>query len=117
MTRAPAPRRAASAPPAVTEPHCPRNDDCDRDRARATAQLAAVAEAFLLEFHELKPTLHAVGEIAGKWLRFCAFLRKWFPRLWVFLPLIAGALFKGSSEATDALIQAVTLFLQSQTGA
>lgn len=96
-------------------PYCPEND-CQREQAQALTRLAATAEAALAEFDNLKPTLQAIGEIAGKWLRFCAFLRKWFPRLWVFIPLLAGMLFKGSSEATDALIQAVTAYLTMQAG-
>ena len=113
MTRTPV-RRGAAAP--VPAEHCPRNDDCQREQARALARLADVAEAAQLDFHELKPILKDIGEIAGKWLRFCAFLRKWFPKLWVFLPLLAGVLFKGGSEATDALMQAVTAWLTMQTG-
>lgn len=110
-TRAPArsPRGAAQA----AAPHCPEND-CQRDQARALTRLADVGEAMHAELLNLKPTIETLGEIAGKWLRFCAFVRKWFPRVgWWLLPIAATVLSKGSSQAVDALIQAATLALQS----
>lgn len=109
------PRRAAAPAPEL-DPACPRNDECQREQARALSRLADVAEAAHAELLMLKPTLEALGEIAGKWLRFCLFVRKWFPRLWVFLPILAGVLFRGGNEATDALIRAATAWLTLQTG-
>lgn len=116
MARTPARPAARAVAAAPAEPHCPRNDDCQREQARALARLAEVAEAFHVEFHELKPTLHAIGEIAGKWLKFCAFIRKWVPKLW-WLPLLIGPLIgKGSNEVADALFRAVTAYLTMQAG-
>lgn len=106
-----APVRRPTAEPATT---CPRNDDCQREQARALARLADVAEAFHLEFHEIKPLIQNLGEIAGKWLRFCLFVRKWFPRVgWWLLPIAVTLLSKGSSEAVDALISALTVAAQA----
>lgn len=77
-------------------------------------RLADTAEAFQAEFHQLKPLLENIGEIAGKWLRFCLFVRKWFPRVgWWLLPIAVTLLSKGSSEAVDALIEAATVAMQA----
>lgn len=110
MSRTPARRASSAAPPAQdVEPRCPRNDDCERRRAQAMERIAAVVEAAHLDLNELKPMLKDIGEIAGKWLRFCAFVRKWFPRVgWWLLPIAVTLLTKGSSEAVDALVQAAT---------
>ena len=109
MSRPPSRTRAAAAAPA----HCPPND-CGQQQAEALARLATVSEEALSHFLELKPHLEAVGEIVRKWLGFCAFVRKWFPRVgWWLLPIIATLLTKGSSEAVDALVQAATVALQA----
>lgn len=114
MSRAPVRAQRASA---VDKPYCPEND-CQREQARALTRLADVSEAALAEFEQLKPTLHSIGEVVGKWLRFCAFMRKWFPRVgWWLIPLAMTVVTRGGSEATDALIQAVTAYLQMQAGA
>lgn len=110
MSRGPARR------PAAPLSHCPDND-CQREQAQALTRIAAVIEAAQADFHELKPILQNIGEIAGKWLRFCAFVRKWFPKVgWWLLPIVITALSKGSSEAMDQLIHALTVFLQTQAG-
>lgn len=107
MSRTPA-RRASSAAPPAAEPYCPSND-CHRQQAEAMQRIAAVIEAAQIDFHELKPMLKDIGEIAGKWLKFCAFVRRWFPRVgWWLLPIAVTLLTKGSSEAVDALVQAAT---------
>lgn len=113
-TRSPA--RRSTAAPARPPVHCPDND-CQREQAQALSRIAAVIEAAQADFHELKPILVNLGEIAGKWLRFCAFVRKWFPKVgWWLLPIVITALSKGSSEAMDQLIHALTVFLQTQAG-
>lgn len=113
MSRAPTRRPEAGASNERAD-QCPRHDDCQREQARALTRLADTAEAFQAEFHELKPTLQAMGDILTKWLLFCAFVRKWFPKVgWWLLPIAVTLLSKGSSEAVDALIQAATLAAQA----
>jgi hypothetical protein len=95
------------------EPFCPRNDDCQRSQAEALTRLADHADSLFDEKGAAMMALKDLGEIAGKWLRFCAFVRKWFPMVgWWLLPIVATLLSKGSSEALDALIQAATMALQ-----
>lgn len=61
--------------------------------------------------------LITIGEIGGKWLRFCAFVRKWFPRVgWWLVPILITLLTKGSSEAWDALGEALTVALRNYAG-
>jgi hypothetical protein len=106
MTRTTTPR---------ARPHCPDND-CQRQQAEALSRIAEVGEKTLQELQELKPHLEAFGDVAARWLRFCAFIRKWFPKLWWLALPAATFLTKGSSEAADALLSALTLFLQAHTG-
>ena len=112
--RKPSARQPAAAP--VPAEHCPRNDDCQREQARALTRIADVGEAMLAYAAAHKETFEAVGEIAKKWLKFCAFIRKWVPKLW-WLPLLIGPLIgKGSDELADGLIRAATAWLTMQTG-
>lgn len=113
MSRPPA-RNTSSRPSAPA--HCAEND-CKREQAQAMSRLADVGEGMLIHFLEMKPTIEAMGEIIGKWLRFCQFVRKWFPRVgWWLLPIAVTLVTKGSSEAVDALIQAATTALLAQQG-
>ena len=111
---------SASRPPArraVADTHCPRNDDCQQAQAEALTRLADHADRLFNEDGAAMKALTDLGEIAGKWLHFCAFVRKWFPKVgWWLLPIAATLLTKGSSEAVDALIQAATAALLAQNG-
>lgn len=116
--------RAPVRTPARARPHCAEND-CQRTAAEATTRLAdhmdhlfGVPGAPEDEQGEAMRALKTIGQIAGMWLRACAFVRKWFPRVgWWLVPIAGTLLTKGSSEAADQLIAALTAFLQSQTGA
>lgn len=117
MSRSPARPRVV---PTTRAPHCPEND-CGQQQADALKRLAEHLDhlfgppgAAPEDQGEAMKALITIGEIGGKWLRFCAFLRKWFPRVgWWLLPILATLLTKGSSEAVDALIAAATTALQS----
>lgn len=109
-------RTPARAPAPALPAHCPDND-CGRQQAEALTRLATVSEEALVHLIELKPHLEAMGEVVEKWLGFCAFVRKWFPRVgWWLLPILVTLLTKGSSEAMDALVKAATAWLQMQAG-
>lgn len=122
MSRTPAARARAdqSRPDPTRGAHCPDND-CQRQQAEALTRLAdhfdhlfGAPGADPEDRGEAMKALVTIGEIGGKWLSFCGFVRKWFPRVgWWLLPILATLLTKGSSEAMDALIQAATTALQS----
>lgn len=121
MAARPAP--APKTSPRSGRPHCADND-CALTQAEAMkAQAQAVAEGvdvlkqLLIEWQEVKPHIQTFAEIGGKWLRFCLFVRKWFPRVgWWLLPLVWGVIFRGGGEASDAALQALTAWLHMQAG-
>jgi hypothetical protein len=116
MSRAPAAKPVRPS----SRQHCLEND-CQRQQAQALTRLAdhfdhlfGLPGAEPDDQGEAMKALITIGEIGGKWLRFCAFVRKWFPRVgWWLLPILATLLTKGSSEAVDALVKAATLALQN----
>lgn len=106
--------KAKPAAAAIIVP-CPRNEDCDRKAADSLARLAdhfdnlfgppgAEAE----DRGEAMKALSNIGEVAGKWLRFCAFTRVWFPRVgWWLLPIVVTLLSKGTAAGWDAFVAAL----------
>lgn len=121
MSRIPAARARADQSRPL---HCPDND-CQRQQAEALTRLADHLDHLFgqpgadpEDQGEAMKALVTLGEIGGKWLRFCAFVRKWFPRVgWWLLPILVTLLTKGSSEAMDALIKALTAWATTAAGA
>ena len=77
--------------------HCPRNDDCHRQMAEAQTRLADHFDHLFgppgadpEEQGEAMKVLVTLGQIGGKWLQFCVFLRKRGPWLLASAPLIAS---------------------------
>lgn len=108
-------RARPSAPAAPMQSGCTDND-CGQRQARAMEQIADSLAGLHAFAERAEPHLKTFAEIGGKWLRFCQFIRRWVPKLW-WLPLIlAGALPNVGSELSNALISALTAYLQMQTG-
>ncbi|MBO9502506.1 hypothetical protein [Brevundimonas sp. A19_0] len=110
------PARPAAPPPGCTE------NDCGRMQAQALTRIADHADRLFGHPDDPEPSpgmkaLTDLGEIAGKWLNFCHFMRKWFPKVgWWLIPLVLTVIFNGGSELSDALVRALTAYLQMQTG-
>ncbi|MFN4288901.1 MAG: hypothetical protein ACK4E3_10455 [Brevundimonas sp.] len=104
-------RRAAAQPAASPAPQTPRcaDNDCQREQAAAMTAIAAELANIRTGLEAIKPYLETAGEVAGKWLRFCAFLRTWFPRVgWWLLPIMFGLLTSGGGELGAAMARFLT---------
>lgn len=101
MSRAPV-RRPAAAP--IEPTTCPRNDECQREMARAASRIADAMEAGLAEYDAMKPQLKAVGAVFERWEKMCVWVRAKTPKHgWWLLIVLWGFTNLGSPELKAAL--------------